>query len=179
MRWAPICRLAVAVMAMLVPAVFLVYGIIFPARVFLERDLQLNGRKSAGQVVALKVTETKRHTPVYHCRVRFNGPSRAYEAWVLCDAGAANRDVVPLLYAPSFPRYATAANTPVRAWDENLLLRSLATLFLVFVSAGVMVGVYRRFAGRHKGGDRTPGVSPWESTRRQSGPAPPRPQGRT
>jgi hypothetical protein len=143
-------------MAMLVPAIFLVYGIIFPVRVFLERDLQLNGRRSTGRIVAIKLTETKRHTSVYNCRVRFDALSRTYEVWVLCDAGEMNRETLSVLYAPAFPRYAAAADRPAQAWDQNLLVRSLATLFLAFVSAGVIVGVYRRFAVRRNGEGCTP-----------------------
>jgi hypothetical protein len=144
-------RRVLGILAMLVPACLSLYLFFFPILVMLERDLQLNGKTTTGCIVAYKLTYTKRRDPIHNYRVRFNVGSRTYFVWVDSASNPVKKGDIEVVYAPAFPKYAKVAGKRWDPWNQNLLLRSLAALFISSVSGVMTWGVFRRYIRPGKG----------------------------
>jgi hypothetical protein len=137
-------------LAALLPAYLAVFSLIgFPIRVVLERDIQNNGVRVDGAVAEYRLTHGKRGLKIHNYRVRYEAESQSFSTWIYrADADRKPGDSVSLYYAPLFPRYAKPGRLHGDPWDDNLVVRSLAHLFIGGVCLAMMVLFYRRYLGR-------------------------------
>jgi len=128
----------------MIPLMFFINAILFPVYVFLERDMQLNGKHADGKVVAYRKTYAKSGQAIHNCRVRFTADGKSYMAWVYCRNTVSPGDTVEIIYAPLFPRHARFAARFPDPWDQNLFVRMLAHLFIGICSGVITISIYRR-----------------------------------
>jgi hypothetical protein len=135
---------------MIVPLILASSLVLFPIYVVIQRDLQLNGKKVIAHVVGYKQTLTKTEEAIHNYHVQFKVGVKTRRAWVDTGGHPFSKDTIEIVYAPLFPYRARVADHTADPWDQNLVIRSLAMVFISVASIIVSFGIYQRGIGRFR-----------------------------
>ena len=145
-------RWATGILAMLIPLFLVLQSLVwFPARVVLDRDLQLNGREVPGRIVEYVLTHGKHRLEIHNFKVEYAIDHHTYRAWVtLADPHHTIGEPINLFYAPLFPRYIQTKPFVNQPWDQNLALQIAAHMFITLACGTMAFLFYRRFIGQYR-----------------------------
>jgi hypothetical protein len=142
--------MAARALVLLLPAALIVNSlVVFPLGLLVERDLAVNGRLVVAQIAGEKTTLDKRRRPMPWLLLRYQIEGKSYETWVLRPKELKVGLLAPARYSPMCPSHAVLATTPPPAWDQSLGLRIAAHASVAVISAGLLIGLWRR--SRRKG----------------------------
>ncbi len=132
-------------LALLIPGALALYLFTFPVWVALDRDLQLHGIRTSGRVIGHKTSYTKGGEPIYNHRVCYEVKLERHCGWVKGASNSVAGGEIDIIYAPLLPSYAASATQKLDPWNQNLLGRSLAAVFVGLGGCGMVFGFVRRF----------------------------------
>ena len=137
-------HLIITILTMIVPFGFFLGQFMFPVYVLLERNLQLNGKKTFGNIIAYSETYAKNKDIIHNYQVSFTVNNKEYSVWIYSSPKYNLSGKMEVVYVPEFPWYAKSANRKLDQWDDNLFVRSLVVIFIAFVTGGITIGFFYR-----------------------------------